>query len=89
MDADAVTALLDGAAEPADETEAACLAFVRAASENPSGVTAEILAELKHHLTPPQIVELACVVGFWKMYNCIHESLHVPIEEHFLKEDGE
>ena len=89
MDADAVTALLDGAAEPADEAEAACLAFVRAASENPSGVTAEILAELKQHLTPPQIVELACVVGFWKMYNCIHESLHVPIEEHFLKEGGE
>jgi hypothetical protein len=32
-------------------------------------------------MTPPQIVELACVVGFRKMYNSIHEALHIPIEE--------
>jgi len=39
-------------------------------------------------LTPPQIIELACVVGFWKMYNTIHDSLRVPIEAHLLEQTG-
>ena len=46
-----------------------------------------ILDRLAETLTPPQAVELACVVGFWKMYNGIHESLGVPIEAALL--DGE
>ncbi len=32
--------------------------------------------------------ELACVVGFWKMYNSIHESLGVPIEATLLAQGG-
>ena len=31
-------------------------------------------------LTPAQIIELASVVGFWKLYNTIHLSLKVPLE---------
>ena len=39
-------------------------------------------------VTPPQIVELACVVGFWKFYNTVHDSLHIPIEKHLLGDTG-
>ena len=48
----------------------------------------EILDRLAAHLTPPQVVELACVVGFWKMFNTIHDSLHVPLEAGLLGESG-
>ena len=43
---------------------------------------------LKKHLTPPQIVELACVVGFWKFYNAVHDSLHIPVESQLLGDTG-
>ena len=43
---------------------------------------------MKKHLTPPQIVELACVVGFWKFYNAVHDSLHIPIESELLRDTG-
>jgi hypothetical protein len=39
----------------------------------PGGVPDETYERLKAKLTPPQIVDLACVLGFWKMYNTIHE----------------
>ena len=87
MDRGAIDALLEGSFEPEDAFEAACLAFVKAASEDASGMTDEILDELKNHLSPAQIVELACLVGFWKMYNTIHEALKIPIEEHLLGAD--
>ena len=48
----------------------------------------EILQRLKQHLTPPQIVELACVVGFWKFYNTVHDSLHIPVECQLLQDTG-
>ena len=87
MDQGEIDALLEGSFEPEDEFEAACLAFVKAASEDASAMTDEILDKLKNHLSPAQIVELACLVGFWKMYNTIHEALKIPIEEHLLRED--
>ena len=80
--------LLTGDYEPEDEFEKVCLDYVRAASTDPAGVPRPILDNLKKHLTPPQIIELACVVGFWKMYNTIHDSLHIPLEEHLLSESG-
>ena len=43
---------------------------------------------LKKHLTPPQIIELACVVGFWKFYNTVHDSLHIPVESQLLQDTG-
>ena len=81
-------ALVKGDLAPKDNMEAACFAYVEAASADPTSVPAEVLEELKNHLTPPQIVELACVVGFWKMYNTIHDSLHIPLEEHLLEVSG-
>ena len=72
--------IITGDNEPANEMEKACFDYVRSASEDPTSVPDEILQRLKKHLTPPQIVELACVVGFWKFYNTVHDSLHIPVE---------
>jgi len=80
--------LITGAAEPKDEMERACFDYVRAASEDPTSVPDELLQRLKKHLTPPQIVELACVVGFWKFYNAVHDSLHIPVESALLQDTG-
>ena len=76
-----LTDMLRGEDEPRDEMERVCFDFVRAASEDPRSVPEEIYERLRVQLTPPQIVELACVVGFWKMYNTIHDALRVPLEE--------
>ncbi len=59
-----------------------------AASSDPSNVPDEILERLKRHLSPPQVVELACVVGFWKFYNTVHDSLHIPLESSLLPDSG-
>jgi uncharacterized peroxidase-related enzyme len=82
MARDEVMDLVRGDLAPADERERACFDFARAASADPAAVPDEILERLKAYLTPPQVVELACVVGFWKMYNTIHDALRIPIEAH-------
>ncbi len=88
METDEIDELLGASFEPADEFEAACFAFVTAASEDTAGVSEAILGDLKKHLSPAQIVELACLVGFWKMYNTIHDALKIPIEEHLHEKDS-
>ncbi len=85
---DDVRELFDAGYVPDAEAERACFDYARVASEDPSNVPREILDRLAAHLTPPQVVELACVVGFWKMYNTIHDSLHVPLEAKLLGESG-
>ena len=79
-----VRALLDPEFEPDDPAEAACFAFARAATRDPSDIPQAVIARLTEVLTPPQVIELACVVGFWRMYNSIHESLYVPVEDELL-----
>lgn len=88
MDEEELQAIITGSFEPKDEFERACYDYVRAASEDPPSVPDEILQRLKKHLTPAQIVELACVVGFWKFYNAVHDSLHIPIESQLLGDTG-
>ena len=88
LDDQDVRDLLGGGYQPDGDAERACFAYARAASEDSSNVPRDVLDELAKHLTPPQIVELACVVGFWKMYNTIHDSLHIPLEEQLLQESG-
>lgn len=78
--------ILDDDYRPANEMERACFDFVRTASSEPSSVSDELLGRLRKHLSPAQIVELACVVGFWKFYNTVHDSLHIPVEEHLLND---
>ncbi len=85
---DDVRELLDEGHVPDGEAERACFDYARAASQDPSDVPRGILDRLARHLTPPQVVELACVVGFWKMFNTIHDSLHVPLETKLLGESG-
>ena len=85
--ADDIAALLDPGYRPEDRMESACFAYARAATLDPAAVPREVLERLTQILTPPQVVELACVVGFWKMYNGIHESLGVPIEAALLPEE--
>lgn len=81
-------ALVTGASNGKDEFERACFDYVRAASEDPTAVPDEILERLKAHLTPPQIMEVACLVGFWKFYNTVHDSLHIPVESALLQDTG-
>jgi uncharacterized peroxidase-related enzyme len=88
MDQDDLVSLLRGDEAPANEMERVCFDFARIASQDPQHVPDEIYDRLKTLLTPAQIVELACVVGFWKMYNTIHDSLRVPIEAHLLEHTG-
>ena len=83
---DELLKILDDDYRPENEMERACFDYVRAASSDPSNVPMSVLNELKKHLTPPQIIELACVVGFWKFYNAVHDSLHIPVEEHLLND---
>ncbi len=85
--AEDIDALLDPGYEPEDPVESACFAYARAATLDPADVPREVLNRLADTLTPPQVVELACLVGFWKMYNGIHESLGVPIEAALLDQD--
>ena len=81
-----VDALLNNQYQAADEKESVCFDFVIAASMEPVNVDDAIYARLKQHLTPEEIVELASLVGFWKMYNTIHDSLRIPIEVALLEE---
>jgi uncharacterized peroxidase-related enzyme len=81
-------AMLTGDLEAKDEFERACFDYVRAASQDPTSVPDDVLQRLKQNLTPPQIVELACLVGFWKFYNTVHDSLHIPIESQLLVDTG-
>jgi alkylhydroperoxidase family enzyme len=83
---DQLLEILDQDYRPENPMEAACFDYVRAASTDPSNVPGSILENLKQHLAPPQIVELACLVGFWKFYNTVHDSLHIPVEEHLLND---
>ena len=73
--------LLDPAYAPDDPAEKAAIDYARAATLDHSSVPREILDRLAETMTPPQVVELGCVVGFWKMYNSVHEALHIPVEE--------
>ena len=80
--------MITGDLEPKNEFERVCFDYVRAASEDPTSVPDEILQRLRKHLSPPQIIELACVVGFWKFYNTVHDSLHIPVESQLLQDTG-
>jgi uncharacterized peroxidase-related enzyme len=80
--------MLTGDLQPRDEFERICFDYVRAASADPTSIPDDMLQRLKQHLTPPQIVELACVVGFWKFYNTVHDSLHIPVESQLLQDTG-
>jgi len=80
-----ILALISGEDKGADEIERICFEYARVASENPGGVSDDLLRRMTAVLTPAQIVEVACVVGFWKFVNTVHDSLHIPKEAHLSK----
>src|SRR5258708_6761591 len=84
LDAADVRELLAEDYAPKNEFERVCFDFVRAASQDPANVPDEINQRLVKHLKPEQIVELACVVGFWKFYNTVHDALKIPVEAQLI-----
>ena len=78
--AEDIANLLDPAYTPDDPVEKVAIDYARAATIDHSNVSRKILDDLAGCMTPPQIVELACLVGFWKMYNSVHEAMHIPVE---------
>lgn len=86
MSKDEVRALVDGDLEPQDEFERVCFDYVRAASFDAPNMPDDIFPRLQALLSPAQIVELACVVGFWKFYNTVHDSLRIPVEAALLED---
>ena len=73
--------LLDPVPDTGDEPMNAALRFARLAAVG--GDTAAAVASMSAHFTPPQIVEIACVVGFFSWTNRVHDALGLPIEPHF------
>lgn len=88
MSDDDLEDLIAGSGGWEDAAEKAAIDYVRAASEDPSNVPVDLLEEMKKYWSPAQIVEIGCVVGFWKFYNAVHDSLHIPIENHVLGDTG-
>lgn len=66
---------------PHDEREAAAMEFVRQASLDSTAVSDGLRAKLAAHFTPGEIMEIVLVIGFWKMYNTMHNAMNLPIED--------
>ena len=57
----------------------AALAFADATTPTHGDVTDEIYAELARWWTPPQIVEITSVIGFFNYFNRFAEALRIPV----------
>jgi len=66
--------------EPLDVREALAREFVHQASLDALGVTDELRARMARTFTPQEYMEIVLLVGFWKMYNTMHNALGVAIE---------
>ncbi len=85
---DQARALIEGTEQAADELERVCFDYARAASRASGSVDDAMRARMKQHLSPAQIMELACVVGYWKFINTVHDSLNLPLEAENLAASG-
>lgn len=70
---------------PHDEREAVAMEFVRQASLDSTGVSDELRARLTSHFSPQEVMEIVLVIGFWKMYNTMHNAMNLPIEDPVLE----
>jgi alkylhydroperoxidase family enzyme len=66
---------------PVSERDAVAMEFVREASLDATKVSDDLRARLAKHFTPQQVMEIVLVVGFWKMYNTMHNAMNLPIED--------
>lgn len=57
----------------------AALAYADAMTPTGADVTDEIYAELARWWTPPQIVEITAVIGFFNYFNRFAEALRIPV----------
>ena len=64
----------------------ACFDLVSAAVSDVAAASDDVHQRLVEFLTPPQSVDQAPVIGFWKMYNTFYDSLRIPVEPHLLSE---
>jgi AhpD family alkylhydroperoxidase len=73
---------------PEDEREAAAWGYAYAGSrgllDHDHGD--DLRDRLAQLFRPAEVLELAATLGFWAMYNRVHSTLAVPIEEHLLPE---
>ena len=80
--------LIAGTERAASDLERVCFDYARAASRDSASVDDSLRERLKRNLTPAQIMELACVVGYWKFINTVHDSLNIPVEAENLAATG-
>jgi alkylhydroperoxidase family enzyme len=71
---------------PEDVREESAWGYAHAASQGPAFVTDDIRRRLAEHFTPKEIIEIACTLGFWALYNRVHSSLDIPLEGHVRHE---
>jgi uncharacterized peroxidase-related enzyme len=64
-----------------DEREAVAMEFVREASHDATAVTDDLRAKLAQYFTPQEVMEIVLVIGFWKMYNTMHNAMNLPVED--------
>lgn len=72
---------------PEDDRERVAWEYAHAASMGPELVTDQIRQDLAERFSPGEIMEIACTVGFWSLFNRIHSSLDIPLEPH-LEHEG-
>lgn len=71
---------------PRDERERVAWNFVHAGSLGPEHTHDEHRSDLATVFSPGEVVEIACTLGFWSMFNRVHTCSDMPIEEHLLKD---
>ena len=69
--------------ETGDAATDAAVAFARLATVG--AATQDSVTALARHFRPEQIVEIACVVGFYCFLNRVHSALGLEIEDHFAR----
>ena len=70
--------------EPQDEREEVAFEYATQASIDPTAVSDELRVRLAAKFNPQEVMEIVITVGFWKMYNSMHEAMKLPIEEPVL-----
>jgi alkylhydroperoxidase family enzyme len=70
--------------KPQDEREAVAMEFVHQATLDAAGVSDELRGRLAAHFTPQEVMEIVLIIGFWKMYNTMHNAMAAPLEDPVL-----
>ena len=74
-----LTSLEAGHFEGFEPAWRAAFAFADAMTPTGGDVSNEIFAELYRWWTPPQIVEITSVIGFFNYFNRFAEALRIPV----------